>query len=59
MSLKWFHLLFICLSVIVSVAFGFWGLFNGYVLLGALSLMFAVALVVYGNYFFQKARRLN
>jgi hypothetical protein len=59
MSLKWFHLFFISLAIVVSVAFGLWGLANDYALLGALSLVAAAALGWYGGYFFQKARKLG
>lgn len=56
MSLKWFHVVFISLSIVLAVAFGFWGLFNGFPLLGGASLAAAVALGVYESYFLQKAR---
>jgi len=59
MSLKWFHLLFISLSIVMSVAFGLWGLFNDYAVLGAGSLAGAVGLGVYGSYFVQKVRRMG
>lgn len=59
MSLKWFHIFFISLSVIVAVGFGLWGIFNHYVLLGVLSLVVAAGLVVYGNYFLRKARKIG
>ena len=59
MSLKWFHIFFISLSVVVAVGFGLWGLLNQYVLLGVLSLVVAAGLVVYGNYFLRKARKIG
>ena len=59
MSLKWFHVVFISLSIVLAVAFGLWGLLNHYVALGVGSLATAVALGVYGNYFLQKARQLG
>lgn len=59
MSLKWFHLVFISLSIVTAVAFGLWGLWNGYIVLGVVSLAGAVVLGVYGNYFLQKVRRLG
>ena len=59
MSLKWFHLVFITLSVLISIGFGVWGLFNEYPVLGALSLVASAGLVVYGNYFLGKARTLS
>ena len=59
MSLKWFHIFFISLSVVVAVGFGLWGLLNQYVLLGVLSLVVAAGLVAYGNYFLRKARKIG
>jgi hypothetical protein len=58
MSLKWFHVVFIALSVLTSLGFGLWGLFNQHVVLGVVSLAGSAGLCVYGNYFLAKARRL-
>ena len=54
LSLKSFHLFFICVSIVLSSGFGVWGLLNDYVLIGALSLGVAVLLVVYLGYFGRK-----
>ena len=59
MSLKWFHIVFISLSMLVSIAFGVWGLFNHQITLGLISLAGSAALCVYGNYFLGKVRHLN
>ena len=59
MSLKWFHIVFISLSVLVSLGFGVWGLFNQQIALGVVSLGASAGLVLYGNYFLAKARRLG
>ena len=59
MSLKWFHIVFIALSMLISLGFGVWGLFNQYVVLGVTSLVASAGLVVYGNYFLGKARTLH
>jgi hypothetical protein len=59
MSLKWFHIVFISLSVLLSLAFGLWGLFNHRAALGVLSLAISAGLCVYGNYFLAKVRRLH
>ena len=56
MSLKWFHIVFIALSMLISLGFGVWGLFNQYAGLGVLSLAASAGLVVYGNYFLGKVR---
>ena len=59
MSLKWFHIFFIALSMLVSLGFGVWAIFNQHVVLGVASLTGSAALCVYGNYFLGKARRLG
>ena len=59
MSLKWFHIVFITLSVVLSVWFGVWGLFNGQIPLGIVSLGASIGLVLYGNYFYAKVRKLG
>jgi hypothetical protein len=59
MSLKWFHIVFISLSVLISLGFGVWGLFNQQVALGIASLAGSAGLVVYGNYFLGKVRKLG
>jgi hypothetical protein len=59
MSLKWFHIVFVSLSMLVSLGFGIWGLFNQHAVLGIASLSASAALVVYGNYFLGKVRKLG
>jgi hypothetical protein len=57
--LKWFHIVFISLSMVLSVWFGIWGLVHHQVALGIVSLCASAGLVVYGNYFLGKARKLG
>lgn len=59
MSLKWFHVVFISLSTLVSLGFGVWGLFNNEIALGVAALAGSAGLCVYGNYFVSKARRIG
>ena len=59
MSLKWFHTVFNSLSVVLSLWFGIWGLFNEQIALGVLSLGASAGLVMYGNYFLAKIRKLG
>ena len=56
MSLKWFHIVFISLSMLMGIAIGIWGLFNHFMALGVASLAASAALCVYGTYFLRKAR---
>ena len=60
MSLKAFHILFIVLSVLVTLGFGIWSLRSttyGSPTIGILSLVASVALVIYGVLFLQKLKR--
>jgi hypothetical protein len=59
MSLKWFHIVFISLSMLISIWFGVWGLFHQQVTLGVVSLAGSAGLCVYGKYFLGKAQRLG
>ena len=59
MSLKWFHIVFISLSVVLSVWFGIWALFNEQIALGIVSLGASAGLVMYGNHFLAKIRKLG
>ena len=58
MSLKWFHIVFVSLSMLLSIWFGIWGLMNGEIALGIVSLAGSAGLCVYANYFIAKARSL-
>ena len=59
MTLKWFHIVFIALSTLMSLGIGVWGLFNSFLVLGIVSLAGSAGLCVYGTYFLQKARRMG
>jgi hypothetical protein len=59
MSLKWFHVVFISLSILMGIAIGVWGLFNDFKVLAVASLVSSAALCTYGNYFLQKARKVG
>ncbi len=64
MSLKIFHIVFITISMLVSLAFSAWEYgnyraFGGSHIFGALlGLLFCICLIVYGIWFWKKARRL-
>jgi hypothetical protein len=66
MSLKAFHLIFIVASVLLTVAFGIWGI-NQYasggprsdLLMGIVSLLMGIGLVVYGKYFLRKLKHIS
>jgi len=64
MSLKFFHIVFIAMSTILSVWFGVWALrahytedgHMGFLLAGILSFAAGALLVYYGNKFFKKMK---
>ena len=57
MSLKWFHIVFISISMLMGIAIGVWGLINHFTVLSIASLASSAALCVYGSYFLQKMRK--
>ncbi len=58
MTLKYFHLFFIGMSVILAAFVAAWGVNNGSVAAACLSVVAAVTLIVYGTMFQRKMRRL-
>ncbi|HZP48577.1 MAG TPA: hypothetical protein VFB07_08585 [Vicinamibacterales bacterium] len=58
MNLKYFHLFFIGVSVVLAAFVAAWGVNNGSVLASCLSVVSAAALIVYGTLFQRKMRRL-
>jgi len=66
MSLRFFHVLFIALSALMSLVVGIWAIdayrtdgSPAWVVLGALAFAGGGLLVVYGNRFLQKTRKLG
>jgi len=59
MSLRAFHILFISLSILLAAGCAVWGFANGLPpVFGITCAVIALALVVYGVYFFKKSRKL-
>lgn len=66
MSLKAFHVVFICASTLLAMGFGAWEM-NAWwearatldLLLGSLSLLVGIGLLVYGRYFLKKLRNVS
>jgi len=59
LTLKWFHLVFVGLAIVVSAGFGVWGLLNQYTGLGVLSLGIGGVLVAYLGFFAARAERMH
>jgi hypothetical protein len=58
MNLKYFHLFFIGVSVMLAAFVAAWGVNNGSMLAACLSVLAAVVLIVYGAAFQRKMRHL-
>lgn len=58
MTLKYFHLFFIAVSVILTAFVAAWGVNNGSILAVCLSIASALVLIAYGTMFQRKMRRL-
>ena len=66
MSLKGFHILFIVITSLLAFAIGVWCLWinsmgpaTGYLIGAACSFLAALALIVYGCWFWRKMKRLR
>lgn len=67
MSLKAFHILFIAASVLLTLGFGAWSLYQYFsngrstmdLLWGSGSFLLAIALVIYGRYFLKKLKNVE
>lgn len=59
MSLKGFHIFFICLSILLAAGCATWAFVNGVERsFGIASTVVAAALAIYGAYFIRKTRKL-
>lgn len=62
MSLKFFHILFIVLSVLTTVLFGLWAILadlpSGFKTMGWASLVGGILLLIYGIRFLKKAKNI-
>ena len=47
LTLKSFHIFFVCISIVLTSGFGVWGMRNGLGTLGGISLVISVLLVLY------------
>jgi VIT1/CCC1 family predicted Fe2+/Mn2+ transporter len=63
MSLKYFHIVFIALSVFTTMAFGLWAVLvnslpPGFKAMGAVSIALGVLLLIYGIRFLKKSKSI-
>ena len=62
MSLRVFHIVFIVLSILLTVGFGIWGLFQGdnlYLSLGIISFVIGILLIFYLMKIVRKFKQVN
>jgi hypothetical protein len=57
MTLTWFHIVFITISMLMGIAIGVWAFFNHFPILALGSLASSAGLCLYGNYFLNKVRK--
>ncbi len=66
MSLKSFHIIFICISTLFSIFFGYW-CYNEWSQIGGMQYMvysfisvaFTIAMLIYGKWFLKEISELN
>jgi len=66
MSLKSFHIIFICISTFFSIFFGYW-CYNEwsqigdmqYIVYSSISVAFTIAMLIYGKWFLKEISGLN
>ena len=59
MSLKWFHLFFIGISVLLTIFVAVWAVENAQWLLAFLTLAGGAALIMYRGFFLRKAQQFG
>jgi ABC-type thiamin/hydroxymethylpyrimidine transport system permease subunit len=66
MSLKSFHIIFICISTLFSIFFGYWcynewSQIGGmqYLVYSSISVAFTIAMLIYGKWFLKEISELN
>jgi hypothetical protein len=59
MTLKWFHLVFIAASLMLTLIVAVWGFYNDNIALAMLSLAGGAALLVYRGKFLEKTRSMR
>ena len=59
MTLKWFHLVFIAASLMLTLIVAVWGFYNDNIPLSMLSLAGGAALLVYRGKFLEKTRSMR
>ncbi len=59
MDLKWFHLLFISVSIVLVIGVGAWAVRASQWGIGVTALAAGIALIVYERYFVRKTRNID
>lgn len=59
MSLKAFHLIFVTMLTMLSLGFTAWAFFSGRIIFGAIGIVVAALVVVYGVYFLKKLKKIS
>ena len=59
MSLKAFHLIFVTLLTTLAFGFSAWAFIAGQVIFGALGIVAAILVIIYGIYFLKKLKKIS
>lgn len=59
MSLKAFHLIFVTSLTTLSLGFTAWAFCSGRIIFGALGIVAAALVIVYGVYFLKKLKKIS
>ncbi|MDB4125721.1 hypothetical protein N9597_00385 [Candidatus Marinimicrobia bacterium] len=58
-SLKQFHIMFVSISILMFLFFGYWSYVQDSKFYLSVSILSIIILMVYGKLFYQKAKELN
>ena len=58
-SLKQFHVMFVAISILMFLFFGYWSYAQGSIFYLSVSLLSIIILVAYGKLFYNKVKELN
>jgi hypothetical protein len=59
MSLKAFHLVFVTVLTTLSLGVAIWAFLAGKIIFGALGIIAAILVIIYGIYFLKKLKKIS
>jgi hypothetical protein len=58
-SLKQFHVMFVSISILMFLFFGYWSYAEGFIFYLSVSVLSIIILIAYGKLFYNKVKELN